>query len=309
MRALLAGELRRLLSRRMIKVLALLALLGIAIGGVATFLKTEQTSEAVLRQRRVAAEARVADCVQGAQPPPGLALSPNGKGGPSAANQEEFCQFRFGRVPDRRLKLEKLEGVLQGLTAPLVIVAWVVGASSIGAELQARSITTLLTWEPRRVRVMVVKVVAAVIVTWVFSLVTWALLSASLLPAVFVHGTTAGTDAAWWRSTVAVVARGELMIAVATSVGFAVASIGRNTAAALGVGFAYFLVIENVVGNFLAGFRRWLLLGNAIVLISGKDSGGEVVGRSVLVAGLYLTGVAVTLLVVATVLFGRRDIA
>ncbi len=93
---------------------------------------------------------------------------------------------------------------------------------------------------------------------------------------------------------------------MATSVGFAVASIGRNTAAALGVGFAYFLVIENVVGNFLAGFRRWLLLGNAIVLISGKDSGGEVVGRSVLVAGVYLTGVAV---VVATVLFGRRDIA
>jgi len=309
MRALLAGELRRLVSRRMIKVLALLALLGIAIGGVATFLNTEQTSESTLRQRRVAADARVADCMQRARAVLGPPEAPGGKAGPSVANREDACQAGFGRVEDRRLKLEKLKGVLQGLTAPLVIVAWVVGASSIGAEWQARSITTLLTWEPRRVRVMAAKVVAAVIVAWVFSLVTWVLLSAALLPAVFVHGTTAGTGASWLASTVAVVLRGELMIAVATSVGFAVASIGRNTAAALGVGFAYFLVIENVVGNFLAGFRRWLLLGNAIVLISGKDSGGDVAGRSVLVAGLYLTAVAVTLLVVATVLFQRRDIA
>ncbi|MEN3314314.1 MAG: hypothetical protein V7605_548 [Acidimicrobiaceae bacterium] len=309
MTALLAGELRRLMARRMIKVLALLALLGIAIGGVATFLNTEQTSEAVLGRRRAAAEARVADCVRQVPVVPGPGVPPGGKAGLSPAGQEDFCRFRYGGVTDRRLKLEKLKGVLQGLTAPLVIVAWVVGASSIGAEWQARSITTLLTWEPRRVRVMAAKVVAAVIVAWVFSLVAWALLSAALLPAVFVHGTTAGTGAGWLGSTVAVVLRGELMIAVATSVGFAVASIGRNTAAALGVGFAYFLVIENVVGNFLAGFRRWLLLGNAIVLISGKDSGGDVVGRSVLVAGLYLTGVAVTLLVVATVLFQRRDIA
>jgi len=306
---LLAGELRRLLSRRMIKVLALLALLGIAIGGVATFLNTEQTSETALRRRRVQAEARVADCVRGAQVVPGPGPVPDDKVGPSVANREEFCQFRFGRVPDRRLKLEKLKGVLQGVTAPLVIVAWVLGASSIGAEWQARSITTLLTWEPRRGRVLAAKVAAAVIVAWVFSLVTWMLLSAALLPAVFVHGTTAGTGSAWLGSTVAVLARGELMIAVATGVGFAVASIGRNTAAALGVGFAYFLVVENVVGSFLAGFRRWLLLGNAIVLISGKDSGGDVAGRSVLVAGLYLTGVAVTLLVVATVLFQRRDVA
>jgi len=38
-------------------------------------------------------------------------------------------------------------------------VAWVIGASSIGAEWQARSITTLLTWEPRRARVLAAKVV------------------------------------------------------------------------------------------------------------------------------------------------------
>jgi ABC-2 type transport system permease protein len=307
--ALLAGELRRLLSRRMLKVLALLAAFGLVLGGVLTFLNTEQVSEATLRQRQATAEAKVATCLRNPNLAPGPVTSPDGQAVPGFANREDLCRFRFAKVTDKRLKLVKLKDIMQGVTAPLVIVAWVIGASSIGAEWQARSITTLLTWEPRRGRVLVAKVVSAMIVAGVFSLVTWVLLSGALLPAVFVHGTTAGADGAWLRSVVAVVLRGELMIAIATGLGFAVASIGRNTAAALGVGFAYFLVIENVVGNFLAGFRRWLLLGNSIVLISGKDSGGDVAGRSVLVAGVYLTAVAVALLVVATVLFQRRDVA
>ncbi len=311
MTALLAGELRRLLSRRMIKVLVALAVAGIAVGAVITFFNTEGVSDATLRQRSAAAEAKTAQCRRdpNQRPGPRSGPAPSDRNEPAFKNPEEYCRFRFGKVDDDRFKLSNLKGILQGVTAPLVIVAWVIGASSIGAEWQARSITTLLTWEPRRGRVLVAKVVAAIVVAGVFSLVSWVLLSAALVPVALVHGTTAGTGGGWLRSVVAVGLRGELMIAIATGVGFAVASIGRNTAAALGVGFAYFLVVENVVGSFLAGFRRWLILGNSIVLISGKDSGGEVAGRSVLVAGLYLSAVAVALLVVATVAFQRRDVA
>ena len=103
--------------------------------------------------------------------------------------------------------------------------------------------------------------------------------------------------------------RGTGLVAIAAAVGFSVASIGRNTAAALGIGFAYFLVIENVVGSLLEGFRRWLVLGNAIVLVSGEDGGGEVAGRSVVAAALYLTAVGIVLLAVATAVFRRRDVA
>jgi len=309
MTALLAGELRRLLSRRMIKVLVALAVAAIAVGAVITFFNTEAVSDTTLGRRTANAQARTAQCLRD----PNLRLSPgpvpSDGNGPSLDNREELCRFRFGRVTDDRFKLSNLKGVLQGVTAPLVIVAWVIGASSIGAEWQARSITTLLTWEPRRGRVLVAKVMAAIVVACVISLVSWVLLSAALVPVALVHGTTAGTGGTWLRSVGAVVLRGELMIAIATGVGFAVASIGRNTAAALGVGFAYFLVVENVVGSFLEGFRRWLILGNSIVLISGRDSGGDVAGRSVLVAGVYLSAVAVALLIVATVLFRRRDVA
>ncbi|MDQ4069126.1 MAG: ATP-binding cassette domain-containing protein [Actinomycetota bacterium] len=53
----------------------------------------------------------------------------------------------------------------------------------------------------------------------------------------------------------------------------------------------------------------WLLLGNAIVLVSGQDGGGEVMGRSVVAAAVYLTAVGLALLAVATAVFRRRDVA
>ena len=307
--ALAAGELQRVLSRRMVRVLALLAVAGIALAGILTFLNTEHVSEPEMVARRQAAEAAVATCqsapgpinVDGREipdPPP-----------PGSPSRKEFCAFAAGRVDDPRFELRSLKGILQGTTAPLVVVAWLIGASVIGSDWQSRTITTLLTWEPRRARVLLTKAGACIVVASVFALLAQGLLSAALLPSAYLHGTTAGAGGDWFVSVLGVLLRGTGLVAIAAAVGFSVASIGRNTAAALGIGFAYFLVIENVVGSFLEDFRRWLILGNAIVLVSGEDSGGEVFGRSVVAAALYLTAVGVGLLAAATLAFRRRDVA
>lgn len=306
--ALAAGELRRVLARRMLRVLALLAVAGIAVAGVLTFLNTEHVTEAQMTARRQAAEARVAACVAGPVTPPDgrerVDLPP-----PGSEARKEFCGFAAGGVDDPRFKLRGLRGILQGTTAPLVVVAWLIGASVIGSDWQSRTITTVLTWEPRRTRVLLTKAFSCVVVASIFALLAQGLLSAALLPSAHLHGTTAGADGDWFVSVLGVLLRGTGLVAIAAAVGFSVASIGRNTAAALGIGFAYFLVIENVVGSFLEDFRRWLILGNAIVLVSGRDSGGDVFGRSVLVAALYLTAVGIGLLAVATLVFRRRDVA
>ena len=306
MTALFAGELRRVLARRMVRVLALLALAGIAVAGILTFLNTEHATRQEMAARRQAADARVAACIAGQVPK----LQVDGREGPpEGVPRQEFCRFATGRVEDPRFKLRTLKGILQGTTGPLVVVAWLIGASVIGSDWQSRTITTVLTWEPRRVRVLLTKASACIVVASAFALLAYALLSAALLPAAYLHGTIAGTGGTWGRSLAGVVLRGTALVAIATAVGFSVASVGRNTAAALGIGFAYFLVIENVVGSLLEDFRRWLLLGNAIVLVSGENSGGEVFGRSVVVAAIYLTVVAVGLLAAATILFRRRDVA
>ena len=66
------------------------------------------------------------------------------------------------RVDDPRFHRNRLEGVLQGVSGALAVVGWALGASLVGAEFASRSMTTLLTWEPRRGRVFVAKAVAAV---------------------------------------------------------------------------------------------------------------------------------------------------
>jgi ABC-2 type transport system permease protein len=304
--ALAAGELRRVLARRMVRVLLLLAVAGIALAGVVTYLNTEHVSDADMAGRRQAADQRVAGCLagddivvrEGRERPP-----------PDIPRTENFCRFVAGGVDDPRFELEGLKGILQGTTAPLVVVAWLIGASVIGSDWQTRTITTVLTWEPRRVRVLLTKAFACIVVAVGFALLAQALLSLALLPATYLHGTTAGADRGWFVSVLGVLLRGTGLVAIAAAVGFSVASIGRNTAAALGIGFAYFLVIENVVGSLLEGLRRWLVLGNAIVLVSGEDGGGEVIGRSVVAAAVYLTAVGIVLLAVATVVFRRRDVA
>ena len=304
---LAAGELRRVLARRMVRVLALLAVLGIATAGVLTFANTQDAPPAEMEARRAVAEARVAACVAGRTPSvDGREIEGPPPGSPA---RQEFCRFAAGRVDDPRFELRSLKGILQGTTAPLVVVAWLIGASVIGSDWQTRTITTVLTWEPRRARVLLTKALACIVVATAFAVAAQALLAAALLPSAYLHGTTAGTGGDWLRSVLGVVGRGAGLVAIAAAVGFSVASIGRNTAAALGIGFAYFLVVENVVGSLLEDFRRWLVLGNAIVLVSGEDGGGEVIGRSVVVAAVYLAAVGIGLLAVATAVFRRRDVA
>jgi ABC-type transport system involved in multi-copper enzyme maturation permease subunit len=308
MKALLAGELRRALARRLVRVAFALAAVGIVVAGVIVFLKTHHLSEATYQARVEAAQTQanvkgIPLCPPGQQ---GEAFTrgPNGEIQPVCIPKDAI------RVHDPRLHLTSVKGVLEGVTAPFVILASLIGASIIGAEWPSRTITTILTWEPRRVRVLSAKVLAAIVVGMALTLTGLVLLVLALLPSALVHGTTAGATAEWWRSVAGVGLRAMAMAAIGTTIGFSIASVGRNTAAAMGVLFAYILVIENVVGNLLAGWRRWLILGNAIVFVGGKSGDATGVrGRSVAVAGLYLAAVAVVMFAVAAALFQRRDVA
>jgi hypothetical protein len=96
----------------------------------------------------------------------------------------------------------------------------------MGSDWQTRSMTTVLTWEPRRVRVLLTKAFACIVVACLFGLLAQALLGAALVPSAYLHGTTAGTGGTWGRSVLGVLGRGSALVAVAAAVGFSVASIG-----------------------------------------------------------------------------------
>src|SRR5438445_6494378 len=154
---------------------------------------------------------------------------------------------------------------------------------------------TLRSWEPRRVRVMIAKLIAAVFVTFVIVMVLQALLVGALYPAAAYRGTTAGTSAGFWRLFSYVGLRSGALAALAAVLGFSTGALGRNTAAGLGAGFVYIAVVEGgLLGGLIPGIRQWLIIGNAIVFVNNERN-PEIHGRSPTQAALLLLGYAVGL--------------
>lgn len=178
------------------------------------------------------------------------------------------------------------------------------GASLIGAEWPSRSIATLLTWEPRRVRVAVAKILATVVVVFVGSVLLQAIFALALLPAAVFRGTTAGADATWLQGVVGIGSRVAAAASLAPVMGASIALLGRSTAAALGAGFVYALIEVFVRAFEDPTWQRWLLGENGGLFIVGRGT----VGRSVLGAGMFVSAVTIGLLLVAIAQFQARDV-
>jgi hypothetical protein len=219
----------------------------------------------------------------------------------------------FARDPSN-FGLHSLHDVLGGTTAPLVLAAWVVGASAVGAEWHSGSMTTTLTWEPRRVRLMVAKAVAVVVFVFVGTLVVQAVLALALAPAAVRSPDVAfpcfggcPAEPAWFPAAAGIALRGATLSAVLAALGFSIASIGRNTAASVGVGFGYLLVVEGFLAALVHWLRPVLITPNAVAFVSGEplfDVGLRSPGAAGLLLLIYATGA----LAAAVALFRVRDV-
>ena len=308
MTRLLRAELRRVAARRLVRMTVLLGMVLIAGGGILAFATSSSLSESAYRERvreataeRNAEETKIATCLRahGIEP----------RKGPVPDDVARQCfPNRNIQAHDPRFHHTRLKGILQGVSGVLAIVGWVLGASLVGAEFASRGMTTQLTWETRRTRVLVAKVAVVFAATAALAAGVLVLTTAAMLPSLAAHGAPLAREPGW-ATLAGVVARGVVLATLAAGMGFAIATIGRNTAAALGAGFTYIIVIENILGSSIAGWRRWLLLGNVIVFVSGQNGGADVPGRSVVGAGLFLLAIAVTLVAAAGIAFRTRDIA
>jgi len=204
--------------------------------------------------------------------------------------------------------LEGLPEVLMGTSVILISIGWVLGASAIGADWHTGHMTTILTWEPRRGRVMAAKTLASLLSVFALTFVLQALLGAALSVAAEVRGSTAGADAAWLAETAGVGFRVSLLSAVFAGFGFALASIGRNSAVALGVGFGYLVIVENLVRGLRPRWMPWLLTENSALFIIDLPGDFPLLGRTTVEAGVYLCAVTAGLLLAATAVFRVRDV-
>ncbi len=265
MTPLLRSEILRARSRRLVWMVVVGSILSVATGVSIAAVRSDRPSPAEMAVADRSARQDRAACMGGAfgatvdRPPEGY------------ASLEEFCDEATAPanyVQSELIRLDELPDILQGTSLIVVLLGVLLGASLGGADWSAGSMTTLFTWEPRRVRVVVTRAVVAAIVAVVITLclqflftVTWAVASA-------IRGITDTPDG-FLGETVAAIARASAVAVLTGVAAFAVATMGRSTAAAVGVLLGYLVIVEGFLAGVWLDLLPWLLVRAATVVVSG----------------------------------------
>ena len=293
----------------------MVAVAGIIAAGIAVFFHSNRTTGEISPDQGKIQEFKaraIEDCINGgplAFPSPPTPLPSVGSAQRAGECQNLVDQLEFAQAIDHRFRILQLADVLQHVSAFAAIIAWVLGASLIGAEWRTGSMTTLLTWEPRRVRVMLAKAFAATLAAFLIVMVLQGLLVGALYPAARFRGSTLGATGHFWRSLSYLALRSGALSAAAALLAFSVASIGRNTAAALGGGFAYLALVEGaLLGALVRASRPWLVVRNAVIFITGQPF-ADVPNRTLTQAGLIVLAYAGGFFLLALGVMRARDVS
>ena len=266
---LLAVEIRRALQRRVVRVMILIALVGCVAAGVIAYTTTTGKTVAEL----------------------------HATGGVEPAVLADWWI------------VEQSDGALLIASLFLLLGGVFTGAAVAGAEWRAGTITTVLGWEPRRVRLHLARTAASAIVAFAVATALQAIFLASFLPAVFLNGTTAGVDLEWWWSLLLVITRTALVTSFAAVLAVALATLGRNTAFALAAVFAWVAVIENLIRGLRPAWAPYLWGENLATVLPWKQMQDADFARGPLLALGTITAYTGVIVVAATIAFHRRDVA
>jgi ABC-type transport system involved in multi-copper enzyme maturation permease subunit len=313
-------------ARRFIRVLLVLA--AVAYLGVVTLMAlsvfdTSTPEElAVAREQQaqaIAEQNRSRDACLRQPPPPGEELPADQRCGPEAnTDNVPLDSFTDGTPFVLTDYLPAGAVAIGGLTAALTFL---IGATAIGAEWSTRSIVALLFWEPRRLKVIGVKLLvtaAAAAVIGVVAQMAWVATAGVLA---HTRGSAGDLPAGFWSDVFQQQARCVLLAALMAMLGFSIANLIRNTGAALGIAFVYFVMLEPVVRAVRPVWQQWLLVPNIGALL-GEDGNTIIVGPgpgqrafepyevvlSNVHGGLVIAGLTAVIVATGVVLFKRRDL-
>lgn len=343
MSRLVRVELSRLLTRRLLRVAVVLGLVGVlAVDGLIAARSSNDiaaaraSADAQLQQQYQSCMAQVG-AVKGQGPtkddcngmlPAGqlkscLAIAAeNVKNGPTAAD----CRRNVGFNPyfnDPRFHFAaNVKDLLTAAAYLLMAVGLVLAASFVGAEWQAGTFASMLTWEPRRQRVLAAKLLAPVLVWTVVSAFLTAVLVSGAALAAATRGTLDGTTSHLVQQNVIMAARVMGLVALVSLIGGAIAAFTRHTVAVVAVTAGYLIAGELVGGLASVWWRHHGLAAQLLAFIQGRTGyylnpprGVDPAtwnGQRFLHAGpaaLIVILVAAVLVIAASTLLGRRDVA
>jgi hypothetical protein len=239
--SLVRAERRRLHKRRVTKVMLLVGLLLLGVIGTGMWFSNQKVSDAT---RATAAAKAQADYEQ-----QHTFWENGGKASCEAAAKQEnvdpaqMCgegprQEDFRAEYYMPSSYDFKGGFVDMATVWAMIMTFVgliIGASYVGAEWSSGGMMNLLTWQPRRMRVLSTKMLtlAGAMVVWSAALfVLW--VGIQWLIGTY-RGTTAGMTSGTWQHFGLTGLRGLGLVAAGSIFGFVLASLGRRTAVAMGV--------------------------------------------------------------------------
>jgi ABC-type transport system involved in multi-copper enzyme maturation permease subunit len=266
---ILMTEMRRALTRRAVQVLISLGLLGCAIAGVVSYFGSRGKSVAQLR----------------------------------------FDQEGHPAVMTEWWTAETNDGFLVVAALFLILGAFFGGATVAGGEWRAGTVTTTLTWEPRRARLHIARSASAAILAVFISFFLQALFLASFLPSVFANGTTEGVNRSFWTGLLVAMSRISLMAAMAALLAVALATAARNTAFAVIAVFAWMVVIENLIRGLKPSLAPWLWAENVGTVMTWNQLPDVDFTRGPSLALSTLLFYCGAVIVGGAISFQRRDIS
>jgi ABC-2 type transport system permease protein len=333
MSRLLGVELRRFFARRLTRMLAIVMLLGVVATGIGLAVNSSRDvagAHATARQRVALyveqAKAGRADC---------LAHVPKDRAAEACGPADQASQLPPGAFyTDPRFSFHDhvRELVRTGvyLSALLTLLA---AASFVGAEWQAGTFASLLTWEPRRLRVYLAKLSAAIAGAVGIATVSIAAFVGVAALVAATRGTFATVVPPERQAPVhhlagqafALGARGLGLVALTAAVAATLATLMRHTVAAVGAVLAYFVIGEGIIGSLRGGDVRHHLLSSYVramvdgtytwfVRQVGPDGSIFFDSRNVrtlhaLHSGLLLAVLLLLLIAGTAVVLERRDVA
>ena len=310
---LLRSEFLRARSRRLVPVLIIGGLIGIVVGMGIAAITAEKPSADQLAEARARYDRQVQKCLRGDYLGPGVPV-PDGY-----ASLEEFCHASAGPQIDG-IVLQDLNAIVQGISTFVILLGVLLGASLGGADWTSNTMTTLLTWEPRRGLVFFARALVVVVVVGGIAAFLQVTFSAVYALVAATRGSTLVLPTHFVSDVGATIGRVTAMAVALGVVAYVIAMIGRSTVSSLGAVFGYLILFEGVIAGFRPSIQGSLLVRGASVIVSQQpivDTNGSFdysgsgsppilmdVPRAWAVVAVYL----LVLTVLSLVQYLRRDV-
>ncbi len=267
---LLRSELLRARSRRLVPMLIIAGLLGIVVGMGIAAITADPPTDSEVAEAQAAFDKQYARCLS-------RGTIPNG--GPSADDGpiEDYCQDRSAPYMGGVL-LRDLEVILQGVATFVILLGTLLGASLGGADWTSNTMTTLLTWEPRRGRVFFARALVVAVFVGVITVFLQVAFSAVYALVAATRGWTMFLPAHFLADVGATIGRVSAMGVSLGLVAYVIAMIGRSTVSSLGALFGYLILFEGVIAGFRQSIQGSLLVRGASVIVSQQpiyDTSGD----------------------------------